>query len=32
MNAMGLNRMLLVPRPGRLVTRMSLGVAVPLVV
>ncbi|MBK6735379.1 MAG: hypothetical protein IPG61_15115 [bacterium] len=32
MNAMGLNRRLLVPRPGRLVTRMSLGVAVPLVV
>ncbi|MBK7187275.1 MAG: hypothetical protein IPH86_00900 [bacterium] len=32
MNAMGLDRMLLVPRPGRLVTRMSIGVAVPLVV
>lgn len=32
MNAMGLDRRLLVPRPGRLVTRLSLGVAVPLVV
>lgn len=32
MNPTGLDRRLLVPRPGRLAARMSLGVAIPLVV